>query len=108
MQAEKHIVLESLNIFLLHYCVSNDSDAYDVDSMAKSTNIVKEEREAVMVGSDLVSKLSGVVCSCSDHRLQDKNHIKTVNISIENVAVLKHMGRKLKKQSASTKELRAY
>ena len=76
--------------------------------MAESTNMGKEKREAVMVGRELVSKLSGAVCSCSDHRMQDKNHIKTDNTSIGKVAVLKFLGTKVKKQSASTKELRAY
>jgi len=60
-----------------------------------------------MDGSKLVSKLSGFVCSCSYHRMQDKNHIKT-QYHIANVAVLKYLERKVKKQSASTKKLRAY
>jgi hypothetical protein len=76
--------------------------------MAKSTNIVKEKREAVMVGKKLVSKLSGVVCSCSDHRMQDKNHIKADNTSIGNMAVLKYLGTTGNKKSASTKKLRTY
>jgi hypothetical protein len=76
--------------------------------MAKSTNIVKKKREAVMVCSELASKLSGSVCLCSEHRMQDKNHIKTHNTSTENVAVLKYLGTKVKKQSVFSKKLRAY
>jgi hypothetical protein len=48
-----------------------------------------KKREAVMVGRELLSKLSGPIFSCSDHRMQDKNHFKTDNMSIGNVAVLK-------------------
>jgi len=64
--------------------VSINNNACDVDStcMSKSTNVVKGKRETVMVGGRLVSKLSGSVCSCSDHRMQDKNHIKTNNITL--------------------------
>jgi len=76
--------------------------------MAKSTNIVKAKREAVMVCSELASKLSGSVCSCSDHKMQDKNHIKTDNTSIENVAVLKYLGTKVKKQRVPSKKLRTH
>jgi len=36
-----------------------------------------------MVGTKMVSKLSGSVCFCSDHRMQDKNHIKTDNIALQ-------------------------
>ena len=40
-----------------------------------------------MIGRELLSKLSCHVCSCSDRRMQDKNHIKTDNTSIGNVAL---------------------